>query len=103
MGIFYTKNIFLDDVVTTVEMKNISAEMILNWGQAGVKLVPSTSCSLEHTGTKRVEVAGLNDKCLVTAILYVTTLQGDFLQLQLIYKEKQTVATPSILFHHDGM
>ena len=36
------KRQFLEDVVTTVEMDKIPAEMILNWDQTAVKIVPSS-------------------------------------------------------------
>lgn len=95
---FHTRKAsFLDDVVSTVEMEEIPPEMIFNWDQTGVKLVPSTSWSLEHRGAKRVEVAGQNDKRLVTAVL-CGTLQGDFLPLQIIYKGKTDRCHPKYTF-----
>ena len=57
-----TETSFLDNVATTVEIEEIPPEMILNWDQTGIKLVPSTSWSMEQRGVKRVEVVGQNDK-----------------------------------------
>ena len=76
---------FLDDVVTTVEMEEIPPELIFNWDQTGIKLVPSTSWTMEQKGVKRVEVAGQNDKRQVTAVS-CGTIKGDLLPLHIIYK-----------------
>ena len=37
------KEAFLDDVVEAVTMEDIPAELILNWDQTGIKLVPCSS------------------------------------------------------------
>ena len=80
---------FLDDIVTTVKMEDIPPELIFNWDQTGIKLVSFTSWSVEQKGVIRVEVAGLNDKCWVTAVL-CGTIQGDLLPF---IKEKQNTVT----------
>ena len=91
------KRSFLDDVVTTVEMEEIPPELIFNWDQTGIKLVPSTSWSMEQKGVKRVEVAGQNDKRQVTAVI-CGTIQGDLLPLQIIYKGKTDCCHPKYTF-----
>ena len=96
------KRSFLDDVVTTVEMEEIPLELIFNWDQTGIKLVPSTSWSMEQKGVQRVEVAGQNDKHQVTAVV-CGTIQGDLLPLQIIYKGKQNTVTLSTPFQQDGI
>jgi len=57
-----TKENFLDDLVATVEMEEIPRQLIFNWGQTGIKLVPSTSWTMAEKGLKRVELIGLSDK-----------------------------------------
>ena len=79
------KKAFLDDLVTTVEIEEISSELIVNWDQTGIRLVPVSSTTTEQRGVKSVEVFGQNDKRLITA-LFCESLLGDFLPLQLIYK-----------------
>lgn len=37
------KEAFLDDVVEAITMEDIPAELILNWDQTGIKLVPCSS------------------------------------------------------------
>ena len=34
------KREFLDDLVATVQMEDIPPELVLNWDQTGIKLVP---------------------------------------------------------------
>ena len=81
------KDAFLSDVVEAVTMEDIPAELILNWDQTGIKLVPCSSWTMEKQGEKRVEMAGVNDKRQITAV-FCGTLLGDFLPVQLIYKGK---------------
>ena len=58
----WQKQQFLVDVVTTTEMVEIPAEFILNWDQTGIKTVPSSTWMIDAQGSKRLEVAGINDK-----------------------------------------
>ena len=51
-----------------MEMEEIPAELILNWDQTGIKIVPSSTWTMDAEGSKRVEVAGVNDKRLITAM-----------------------------------
>ena len=62
------KKEFLDNIVTTVEMEEIPAELILNWDQTGIKIVPSYSWTMNLQGERRVELVGLSDKRQITAI-----------------------------------
>ena len=39
---------FLEDLRATVEMEEISPELILNWDHTGIKLVPSTNWTMEE-------------------------------------------------------
>lgn len=52
------KKAFLNEVVTTVEMEEIPAELIMNWDQTAVKIVPTCTWTMNRQGSKRVEVAG---------------------------------------------
>ena len=49
------KEQFLADVVATVEMEEIPPELILNWNQTGIKIVPSSTRPKQHLdyGTAR--------------------------------------------------
>ena len=66
-------------------MEEIPAELIFNWYQTGLNLVPSSNWTMELRGSKRVEVAGLTDKRQITAVL-CGTLTGNFLPPQVVYQ-----------------
>lgn len=79
------KDHFLLDIKSVVAMEDIPNGLILNWDQTAVKIVPSSSWTMEKRGTKKVEIAGIDDKRQITAVL-ACSLSGDFLPIQLIYK-----------------
>ena len=56
------KQAFLREVVTTVEMEEVPVELILNWDQTGVKIVPTSNWTMELSGSKCVEMSALTDK-----------------------------------------
>lgn len=91
------KKEFLDDLVTTVEMEEIPAKLILNWDQTGIRLVPSSTWTMEQRGIKRVEMVGQNDKRRITAV-FCGSIQGDFLPVQVIYKGKTMRCHPHFEF-----
>ena len=88
---------FLLDVKACVEFKDIPHELILNWDQTGLKIVPSTSWTMEKKGTKRVELVGIDDKRQITAV-FVCSLAGDFLPLQVIYAGNTNGCLPKYSF-----
>ena len=54
-------------VVTMEEIRLV--ELILNWDQTGIHLVPASGWTMDWEGSKRVEIKGVNDKCQITAVL----------------------------------
>ena len=91
------KQSFLADVVATVTMEDIPPELILNWDQTGIKMVPCSTWTMEQRGAKRVEMIGVNDKRQITAV-FCGTLFGDFLPIQVIYKGKTPRCHPHFKF-----
>ena len=91
------KKLFLADVVATVTTEEIPAELILNWDQTGIIIVPSSTWTMERKGANRVEMVGVNDKRQITAI-FCSTLTGDFLPVQLVYKGKTPRCHPHFGF-----
>lgn len=79
------KNNYLCDIWSIVKMEDIPDSLILNWDQTGVKIVPTSSWTMEKTGTKRVESAAADDKRQITGV-FVGSLAGDFLPIQVIYQ-----------------
>ncbi len=56
------KKAFLDDVVAVVTMDDIPPELVLNWDQTGIHLVPASTWTMDREGSKRVEISRANDK-----------------------------------------
>ena len=94
------KEAFLDDVVGVVLMDDILPELILNWDQTGIHLVPASTWTMDREGSSRVEISGANDKRQITAV-FCGSLTGDFLPLQLIYKGKTQRCHPCYTFPSD--
>lgn len=94
------KEQFLNEVVSVVTMEEIPPELILNWDQTGMHLVPAASWTMDQIGSKRVKITGVNDKRQITA-LFCGSMLGDFLPLQLIYKGKTNRCHPYFEFPRD--
>ena len=77
----------LFDVQVIREMEEVPEDLIINWDQTGIHYVPVSNWTMQQEGSKRVEIAGLDDKRQITAIFAGTT-KGDFLPPQLIYQGK---------------
>ena len=78
------KEQFLSDIKTVSLMENIPADLVINWDQTAMKIVPSCSWTMEQKGTKRVEIVAIDDKRQITAV-FGCSLSGNFLPVQLIY------------------
>ena len=94
------KEQFLLDINAVVEMEDVPPELVFNWDQTGISIVPGSSWTMEVKGSKRVEIAGMNDKRQITAV-FCGTLTGEFLPLQLIYQGKTSACLPRYKFPDD--
>lgn len=54
----WLKEEFLDDVVATVEMEEIPSELILNWDQTRIRIIPINTWTTDQHGVKQVEISG---------------------------------------------
>ena len=95
------KEEFFLDVVTTVEMEEILSELILNWDQTEIKIVPSNTWTMEEQGSKRADIAGANDKRQITAVFH-GSFEGDFYQSRSSTRAKTCAAIPTTSFHLTG-
>ena len=59
------KKEFLQEVVITVEMENIPPELILNWDQNGIKIVPTKTWTMNRRGSKRVSCQNQCNCCFL--------------------------------------
>ena len=94
---FQKKDIFLADIKAIVTMEEVPPELVLNWDQTGVNIVPASSWTMDRRGSKRVEIGGLDDKRQITAV-FAASLIGDFLPMQLVYQGKTDAYHPSYKF-----
>ena len=76
---------FLKEVAEIMVMEEISPELVLNWDQTGLNIVPASVWTMDKQGKRRVEIIGLKDKWQITAV-FCGTIQGDFLPIQLIFQ-----------------
>ena len=79
------KEQYLMDIKSVVTMEEIPCELILNWDQTAMKIVPSSQWTMEKKGNKRIEIVATDDKRQITAV-FACSLAGSFLPIQLIYK-----------------
>ena len=96
------KREFLQDVIDTVEMESIPAELIVNWDQTGLNLVPASQWTMAVKGSKRVAIKGVDDKRQITGI-FCASLLGDFLPIQIIYSGKTNRCHPHFDFPADWL
>ena len=79
------KSDYLLEIKNVIAMDEIPAELVINFDQTGLNIVPTSDWTMEAEGSKRVEVIGKDDKRQLTAVL-AGTLDGDFLSSQIIYQ-----------------
>ena len=86
--------------MSIVGLEKIPPELVLNWDQTGIKLVPSASWTMHERGSRRVELMDIIDKRQITAV-FCGSLIGAFLPIQLIYKGKTDRCLPHFNFSLD--
>ena len=52
-----------------VREHDIPDDLVINWDETGLNLVPSDSWTLEKEASQRVQLVGQNDKRMITAHL----------------------------------
>ena len=57
------------EVKQVITMDEIPPELIINFDQTGLNVVPVSDWTMEAAGSKRVEVAGKDDKKQLTDLL----------------------------------
>ena len=91
---------FLFDVKAVMEIEEIPPELVINWDQTGIHYVPVSSWTMVKLGSKRVEIAGIDDKRQITAV-FSGSMAGDFSPTQVIYQGKTYKCLPSVTFPSD--
>ena len=91
------KKRFLNDISAEVIMNDIPEDLIFNWDQTSIHLVPVSEWTMEKQGTKNIIVTGVDDKRQITLVL-VATMTGCFLYPQVLYEGKTARCHPSVKF-----
>ena len=86
---------FVFDIKAIVEMEEIPPDLIINWDHTKIHHVPVSNWTLAEEGSKRVEIAGADDKRQITAV-FAGTKSGKFLPPQIIYAGKTKKRLPSV-------
>ena len=92
----WLKDSLIADANTIVMMEEIPAELTWNWDNTECKFVPCSTC-FETARYKASGVIGVKHKHQITAAL-CSSLSGDFLHVQLMYKVKTSHCHPQFAF-----
>lgn len=87
---------FVFDIQAIVELEEIPPEMIINWDHTGIHYVPVGNWTQAEKGSKRVEVAGSEDKDKLLQYLQEQDLVN-FYRHKLFMLEKQRNVCPQEL------
>ena len=91
------KKTFLTEIL---EFNDIPPELIFNWDQTGINLVPTALWTMDKKGKKRIEIAGYQDKQQIIAVM-CESLVGELLSFQLVYAGKTDRCHPAYKFPSD--
>ena len=78
---------FVFDIQTVMEMEEIPKDLVINWDHTGINYVPVGNWTMAEKGSKKVAIAGVDDKRQITAV-FADTMSGDFLPIQILYAGK---------------
>ena len=88
---------FLAAVSKVAHQHHILPQLIINWDQTGLNVVPASTWTMTEEGSTRVPIAGFGDKRQITATVAVS-MSGEMLPLQLLYAGKTERCHPSYSF-----
>ena len=79
-----TKQDYIHRIEKCVGENKIPDDLIFNWDQTGVNLIPGGDWTMDAKGSKQVNIVGINDKRQITALLTISK-SGVLLPPQIIY------------------
>ena len=80
---------YLVEIVQKAQANN-PPQLIINWYQTGLNVVPKSYWTMEEQGSQRVEIAGLGDKRQITAT-FAVAMSGAVLAVQMLYAGKTPI------------
>jgi len=69
------KDKYLKSIKSKVEMYKMPPELLINWDQTGINIVPVSRWTMDFEGAKRVEITGIDDKRQITGKLFYNPKQ----------------------------
>ena len=63
---------FMKRVVDAVKENKIEPQLVINFDQTGVKLVPTSEWTVAAEEANQAEITGCDDKCEITAVLGIS-------------------------------
>ena len=73
------QEVYLADIKAEVVMNDIPHDLIFNWDQTGIPLVPTGQWTMHHAKEKVFPIASSDDKHQITLVV-AATLTGDDIQ-----------------------
>ena len=89
------KEDFLLEIKHVLVMDEIPAQLVINFDQTDLNIVPVSDWTMEVEGSKRVEVALKDSKQKITTVLGGSCV-GNFLPPQTIYQGKNTILSSKL-------
>ena len=86
---------FLAYIQAEVVMNEIPHELVINWDQTALQLVPTGQWTMHRAGEKVIPITSSDDKRQITAV-FAASLTGAYLPPQLIYKGKTERCHPQV-------
>ena len=90
----------MNHIRTSVVMEDIPSDLVINWDQMAISIVPGSSWTMAPSDSRRVEIVGMGDKRQITAV-FAGSLSGHFLPLQLTYTGKRSACHARVTFPAD--
>ena len=91
------RKVYLNKIRTAVVYAKVPPDLVINWVQTGVNVVPASQWTQEEKGSSRVEIAGVGDKRQIT-VTVAGTLNGKLLPFQVLYEGKTERYHPPTAF-----
>ena len=87
---------------TFTSLEEIPESLVFKWDQTAIKYVPVPDWTMDEKGTKKVKLAGLDDRRQITAV-FAATMSGDFYHCNLSIKVQPVPVYQLINFQIRGM
>ena len=97
------KKAYLQKIKTAVVAGNVPLELIINFDESDVNIVPSSQWTQAEKGSKRVEISGFDHKHQITLTVAGILLLGNFYLFEFCTKGRQKDVIRHLLFQMGSM